>query len=80
MEGMKRKYEKPMLLKEEFSVDGMIASCAVQNPLPTQAEQCAYLPEGLGYTVFGEAWPTCTYGDVYFDGCYYESVNNLFSS
>ena len=77
---MKRKYEKPMLLKEEFTLESTIAACAVSNPLPSQIEQCAYDPDGLGYTIFAEKWASCTHGGTAFNGCYYESSNNLFSS
>lgn len=77
---MKRKYEKPMLLKEEFTLESTIAACAVSNPLPSQIEQCAYDPDGLGYTIFAEKWASCTHGGTAFNGCYYESANNLFSS
>lgn len=77
---MKRKYEKPMLLKEEFTLESTIAACAVSNPLPSQIEQCAYDPEGLGYTIFAEKWASCTYGGEHSASCYYDSANNLFSS
>ena len=77
---MKRKYEKPMLLKEEFTLESPIAACAVSNPLPSQIEQCAYDPDGLGFTIFAEKWASCTHGGTAFNGCYYESANNLFSS
>lgn len=69
-----------MLLKEEFTLESTIAACAVSNPLPSQIEQCAYDPDGLGFTIFAEKWASCTHGGTAFNGCYYESANNLFSS
>ena len=77
---MKRKYEKPMLLKEEFSLENTIAACAVKTKSPSQLEQCSYTPEGLGFAILAEKWTNCTYGGNYFNGCYYEGANNLFSS
>lgn len=80
MERMKKKYEKPMLLKEEFTLENTIAACAVVNQQPSQIEQCSYSPDGLGFAIFAEKWTSCTHDGKYYNGCYYESANNLFSS
>ena len=70
------------MLKESFSLESWIASCAVVNTSPSQLEQCGYYSEALGFTVFGNGWPTCEMSDevtgmMY---CYHEGANNLFSS
>ena len=77
---MKRKYEKPMLLREEFSLENTIAACAVKNPQPSVPEQCSYQIDGLLFPVFAEKWASCTLDNKYYNGCLYDGPNTLFSS
>ena len=58
---MKRKYEKPQLIKEKFTVGGVLASCAYINALPSKAENCAYgFDEESGLPpVFYNGWVQC---------------------
>lgn len=77
---MKQKYEKPMLYKEEFTLENTIAACVVVTKEPSILEHCSYVPEGLGFPIFAEDWSSCYMDGTYFDTCYYEGANNLFNS
>lgn len=77
---MKRKYEKPMLLKEEFSLENTIAACKVKNPQPSELEQCAYIIDGLDYMVFASDWASCKQDGYFIADCVQAGLNNLFSS
>lgn len=56
---MKKVYQKPVLLKEQFRMEEMIAACAVINSNPTQSQECNYQAPGLMYPLFSTDWQAC---------------------
>ncbi len=80
---MKQPYEKPAMIVESFTTETWLCACAVDNPLPSQLEQCGYYDDTLGFTLFNSGWTACddggsSGGSNYY--CYHVSANNLFTS
>lgn len=85
MEKVKKKeYRRPALLLEQFSPETCLCSCAVVNKQMTEALQCGYELEGLGFTIFAQSWVDCFLDEASLGGynayCYMPGANNLFSS
>ena len=84
---MKKTYEKPMIIFEDFSLSTSIAAgCEVINKNPSLADSCGYIPNDrwTGEPIFTTTISGCgstQSGD--FDGlCYHVPTedNNLFNS
>ena len=56
---MKKVYQKPVLLKEKFQMEEMIAACSVINNNMTQTDECNYALPGLPYPLFLDGWQSC---------------------
>ena len=84
VENKKKKYCRPALLVEEFSPETTLCSCMVINHQMSEALQCGYELEGLGFNIFAQAWVDCQLPDTAAGGfssyCYMPGANNLFSS
>ena len=82
---MKKVYEKPEIMYEDFSLSTSIAvGCEVDTPLPTYEENCGYPIRGGVVFMTGT---DCTHPPQTEDGedngfCYHVPVesNNLFNS
>ncbi len=79
---MKKRYIKPEILVEVFTLQEALCSCAVENKLQAEHQQCAYELAGTGIFLFAGTWEHCTpdsqlWQEIY---CYQPGVNNVFSS
>ena len=86
---MKKAYEAPAILFEDFSLSMSIAgNCEAITSNPNQAQNCAYVYEdarGGSMTVFLEGINGCDYkpqGGIYNGLCYHDptEANNVFNS
>lgn len=80
---MKKPYNKPEILFEDFSLSSSItAGCDLDTPLPSYEQNCGYPTRGGTVFVDG-AQCTTTPQDGMFEGfCYHNptDMNNLFNS
>lgn len=83
---MKKVYQKPVLLKEKFQMEEMIATCEVINTNLTEGDQCNYSLPSLAYPLFVNGWESCflfieDYQESGLDTlCKAPGANNLWSS
>lgn len=80
----KKKYKHPAVQLEQFSPETCLCSCMVVNKQMSEALQCGYELEGLGFNIFAQAWADCQLPDTavgsFSSYCYMPGANNLFSS
>lgn len=84
---MKKVYQKPVLLKEKFQMEEMIAGdCGVINNNMTQSDECNYLLPNVPAPLFATGWQSCYFfiEDYEKSGltslCKSPGTNNLWSS
>lgn len=88
MENVKKTYEKPQLIKENFSVEEWIASCSTINTNASLGDFCSYTPENLQIPLFADGWGSCVLPESQFGSlafgfeqlCLHAGLNNVFSS
>lgn len=80
----KKTYKRPAIMLEEFTPETCLCSCAVVNKQLSEALQCGYYLDGLGFNVFAQTWADCQVSDTmigdFYSYCYMPGANNLFSS
>lgn len=76
---MKKNYEKPTLICEDLKPESLLCACSFNNPNLSEAMQCGFEPDGLGFRIFAQAWADCMLEDtsIY---CYQNGTINLFGS
>ena len=80
---MKKKYEKPQIYIETFSLDTTIAgSCELDTPLPSYEKSCGYPIRGGIVFIEGTSCTTVPENGEYNGFCYHVPIetNNLFNS
>ena len=84
---MKKEYQKPILIKEQFCAEDWIASCAVENKNPSLTESCSYTPPNVGIPIFAGDWASCMMSEESYEGflgsdifCLHAGMNNVFGS
>lgn len=80
----RKKYKRPAVQVEQFTPETCLCSCAVVNKQLSEAMQCGYMLEGLGFNVFAQSWFDCQVSDDdvgnFYSYCYMPGASNLFSS
>lgn len=78
----KRRYEKPALHKEQFTIGDILTACTV--PTNATMDQCGYLfdPRFSKDPAFLAGVGACKMqvGENTWGVCYYQAANNLFGS
>lgn len=80
---MKKVYNKPMVIVEEFSAQDVLCACAIQNTNLSEKDQCGmFAPNTYGYMIFAQGWAACIMDGTMYGYCYQPgaSNNNVFSS
>lgn len=84
---MKKEYQKPILLKEEFRTEEWIATCLVENHNASLVESCSYTPPNVGIPIFTNSWATCAMTEDELESeigmdifCLHAGLNNVFGS
>lgn len=80
---MKKTYSKPMVIIEDFSLQTSIsASCELDTPLPSLAENCGYPTKGGVVFIEGTQCTTYPPEGAYNGFCYHvpTDTSNLFNS
>lgn len=80
----KKIYKRPQVQVEQFTPETSLCSCVVINKQVSEAIQCGYELEGLGFNVFAQNWVDCDFSEEAvgktYAYCYMPGANNLFSS
>ncbi|MBQ4566198.1 MAG: hypothetical protein IJA48_07600 [Oscillospiraceae bacterium] len=84
---MKKEYQRPILIKEQFCVEDWIAACAVENKNPSLSESCSYTPPNVGLPIFAGDWTSCLVSEDDYETsvgsdifCLHAGVSNVFGS
>ena len=80
---MKKTYEKPAIIFEDFSLSTSIAAgCELETPLPSYEENCGYPIKGAIIFVEGTQCTSYPQDGTYNGFCYHVPLdtNNLFNS
>lgn len=84
---MKKEYQRPILIKEQFCVEDWIAACAVENKNPSLSESCSYTPPNVGLPIFAGDWASCLVSEDNYETsvgsdifCLHAGMNNVFGS
>ncbi len=76
---MKKPYQKPALIKEEFTPEGALAACNVPNNNPSAPEQCSYTLDIVDIEIFAKGWDACNQDGTSFNYCTMAGPNNVFT-
>lgn len=77
---MKKPYQKPALLKEQFFPEGVLAACSEINTNPSVPEECNYKLDIVDIKIFASEWLSCVEEGSVYGYCYFGPTVNMFSS